>query len=112
MDKKIQKCSHKCYACSKRCTRGLLLSQKTFFFSEGIKKLVQQWKKCTEKHGDYVEKLCFYKFSVFIETKFVSVVRLNIDSHTYFTLILRVFTVMMLAFPISSFRFFTSLELY
>ena len=25
------------------------------FFTEGIKKLVQQWKKCIEKHEDYVE---------------------------------------------------------
>jgi len=32
-----------------------LLSQK-LFFSEGIKKLVQRWKKYIEKQGDYVEK--------------------------------------------------------
>ena len=30
---------------------------KTFFFSEGIKKFVQRWKKCTEKQGDYVWKM-------------------------------------------------------
>ena len=29
---------------------------KTFVFSDGIKKLVQRWKKCIEKQGDYVEK--------------------------------------------------------
>jgi len=29
---------------------------KTFFLFEGIKKLVQRWKKCIEKQGDYVEK--------------------------------------------------------
>ena len=59
---------------------GSLLSQKPFFFSEGVKKLVQGWKRCIEKHGDYVEKLCYYKFSIFIEIKFVSVVRIIIDS--------------------------------
>ena len=63
--------------------RGLLLSQKTFFFSEGIKKLVQRWKKCIEKQGDYVEKLCYPKFSIFIEITFVSVVRIINDSPTY-----------------------------
>ena len=57
---------------------------KTFFFFEGIKKLVQRWKRCIEKHGDYVEKWCYYKFSIFIEIKFVSVVRIIIDSPTYF----------------------------
>ena len=31
-----------------------------FFFSEGIKKFVQRWKKCVEKHGDYVENDVFY----------------------------------------------------
>ena len=62
--------------------RGSLISQKHFFFV-GIKKLVQRWKKCIEKQGDYVEKLCYYKFSIFIEIKFVSVVRIIIDSHTY-----------------------------
>ena len=37
-------------ACLVRC------SAKNIFFPEGIKKLVQRWKKCIEKHGDYVEK--------------------------------------------------------
>jgi hypothetical protein len=32
-------------------------SQRKKLFSEGIK-TVQQWTKCTEKQGDYVEKLC------------------------------------------------------
>ena len=27
-----------------------------FFFPEGIKMLVQRWKKCIEEQGDYVEK--------------------------------------------------------
>jgi hypothetical protein len=50
---------------------------------EGIKKLVQRWKKCTEKQGNYVEKWCYYKFSIFIEMKFVSVLLIIIDSPTY-----------------------------
>ena len=52
-------------------------------FSEGIKKLVQRWKKRIEKQGDYVEKWCYYKFSIFIEIKFISVLRIIIDSPTY-----------------------------
>ena len=62
----------------------LAAQPKTFFFSEGIKKLVQRWKKCIEKQGDYVEKLCYYKFYIFVEINFASVVRLIIDSSTYF----------------------------
>ena len=68
--------------------RGSLLSQKQFI-SEGIKKLVQRWKKCIEKQGDYVEKWCYCKFSIFIEIKFVSVVRIIIDSPTCIQVILR-----------------------
>ena len=34
--------------------RGSLLSQKHFFY-EGIKKVVQRWKKFIEKQGDYVK---------------------------------------------------------
>ena len=64
-------------ACVARC------SAKNIFFSEGIKRLVQRWKKCIEKQGDCVEKLCYYKFSVFTEIKFVCVVRIIIDSCTY-----------------------------
>ena len=45
-----------------------------------LKKLVQRWKKCIEKQGDYVEKWCYCKFSVFIEIKFVSVVRIIVDT--------------------------------
>ena len=52
---------------------------KTFFFPEGIKKLVQRWKKCNEKKGDCVEKCCYCKFYIFIEIKFASVVRIIID---------------------------------
>jgi hypothetical protein len=48
-----------------------------------ILKLVQRWKKCIEKRGDYVEKRCYYKLSIFIEIKFVSVLRIIIDSPTY-----------------------------
>ena len=58
---------------------GSLISQK-YFYSEDIKKFAQRWKKCVEKHGDYVEKLCYYKFSIFIEIKFLSVVRIIIGS--------------------------------
>ena len=60
-------------------------SAKNIFFSEDIKKLVQRWKKCIEKQGLYVEKWCYYKFSIFIEIKFLSVLRIIIDSHTYAT---------------------------
>ena len=62
--------------------RGSLFSQK-HFFSEDIKKLVQRSKKCIERQGDYVEKCCYCKFYIFIEIKFVSVVRIIIDSPTY-----------------------------
>jgi hypothetical protein len=51
-----------------------------------VLKLVEQWKKCIEKQGDYVEKLCYYKFSIFIEIKFVSVLRIFIDSPSTITL--------------------------
>jgi hypothetical protein len=47
---------------------------------EGVNKLVQRWKKCVEKQVDCVEKWCYYKFSIFIEIKFVSVLRIIIDS--------------------------------
>ena len=63
---------------------------KNIFFSEGIKKFVQRWKKCIEKRGDYVEKLCYYKFSVFIEIKFASVVRVIIDSLSFTVLYLSI----------------------
>ena len=66
----------------KEAVLAWLAAQPKTFFSEGIKKLVQQWKKCIETQGDYVEKLCYYKFSVFIEMKFVSVVRIIIVSPT------------------------------
>ena len=60
----------------------LAAQPKTFFFPEAIKKLVQRWKKCIEKQGDYVEKCCYCNFCIFIEIKFVSVVRVIIDSPT------------------------------
>ena len=59
----------------------VLAAQPKTFFSEGIKKLVQRWKKCNEEQGDYVEK-CYYKFYIFIEIKFVSVVWIITDSPT------------------------------
>ena len=40
----------------KEAVHAWLAAQPKTFFSEGIKKLVQQWKKCIEKRGDYVEK--------------------------------------------------------
>ena len=61
----------------------LAAQPKIFFFSEGIKKLVQRWKKYIEKQGDYVENWCYRKFSIFIKTNFVAVVRIVIDSPTY-----------------------------
>jgi hypothetical protein len=33
-----------------------LAGQPKTFIAEGIKKLVQRWKKCIEKQGDCVEK--------------------------------------------------------
>ena len=76
----------------KEAVRAWLAARpKTFFFSEGTKKFVQRWKKCIEKQGDYVEKWCYYKFYIFIEIKFVSVVRLIIDSLTYNTIHGRIF---------------------
>jgi hypothetical protein len=45
---------------------------------------VQRRKKCIEKQGDYVEKWCYYKFSIFIKIKFVWVLRIITDSPTYF----------------------------
>ena len=67
----------------KEAAHAWLAAQPKTFYSEDIKKLVQRWKKCIEKHGDYVEKLYYYKFSIFIEIKFVSVVRIIIGSPTY-----------------------------
>ena len=68
----------------KEATHARLADQtKTFFYSEGIKKLVQRWKKSIEKQGDYVEKWCYCKFSIFIEIKFVCVVRIVIDLPTF-----------------------------
>jgi hypothetical protein len=48
-----------------------------------VLKFVQWWKKCIEKQEDCVEKWCYYKSSIFIEIKFVSVLRIIIDSFTY-----------------------------
>ena len=45
----------------------LAAQPKIFFFSKGIKKLVQRWKKCTEKQGDYVEKCCYCKFYILLK---------------------------------------------
>ena len=67
----------------KEAAHAWLAAQPKTFFSEGIKKLVQRWKKCIEKQGDYIEKWWYNKFSIFIELKFVSVVRTIIDSPTY-----------------------------
>ena len=64
----------------KEAAHAWLAAQPKTFFSEGIKKLEQWWKKCIEKQGDNAEKWCYYKFSIFIEIKFVSVVRIIIDS--------------------------------
>jgi len=40
----------------KEAVHAWLAAQPKTVFSKGIKKLVQQWKKCIEKQGDYVEK--------------------------------------------------------
>ena len=69
--------------CAKEAVHAWLAVQPKTFFSESIKKLVQRWKKCIEKRGDYAEKLCYHKFSIFIEINFVSVVRIIIDSLKY-----------------------------
>ena len=44
---------------------------------------MQRCKKHIEKQGGYVEKWYYYKFSVFIEIKFVSVLRIIIYSPMY-----------------------------
>jgi hypothetical protein len=49
---------------------------KSFF--EGIRKLVQWWTKCNEKQGDYVEKLCQCNFSICIQIKFITKLRIFI----------------------------------
>ena len=70
----------------KEMVHAWLTARPKTFFSEGIKKLVQQWKKCIEKQGDCVEKWCYFKLSIFIEIKFVSLVWIIIDSPTYISL--------------------------
>jgi len=75
-----------------------LAAQPKTSFSEGIKNLVQWWKKCIEKQGDYVEKWCCYKFSIFIEIKIVSVLRIIIDSPTYMHLSDSVILISFMAF--------------
>ena len=40
----------------KEAVHAWLAAQPKTFFSKGIRKLVQQWTKCVEKQGDYVEK--------------------------------------------------------
>jgi hypothetical protein len=40
----------------KEAVHAWLAAQLKTFFSEGIRKLVQQWTKCVEKQEDYVEK--------------------------------------------------------
>ena len=40
----------------KEAVQAWLVAQPKTFFAEGIKKLVQRWKKCIEMQGDYVEK--------------------------------------------------------
>ena len=67
----------------KEAVHAWLAAQPKTFYSEGIKKFVQRWKKCIEKQGDYVEKWCYCKFYIVIEIKFVSVVRIVTDSPTY-----------------------------
>ena len=67
----------------KEAVHAWLAAQPKTFFSEGIKKFVHRWKKCIKKQEDYVEKWCYCKLYIFIEIKFVSVVRIVIDSSTY-----------------------------
>ena len=57
MDRKIQKMVAQVLRMMKAVHAWLAAQPKPFFFSDGIKKLVQRWKKCVEKQGDYVEKL-------------------------------------------------------
>ena len=40
---------------TKETVHAWLAAQPKTFYSEGIKKLVERWKKCIEKQGDYVE---------------------------------------------------------
>ena len=66
----------------KEAVHAWLAAQPKTFFCEGIKKLVQRWKKCIEKQGDYVEKWCYCKLYVSVEIQSLSVVRMIIDSTT------------------------------
>ena len=82
----------------KEAVHAWLAAQPKKFFSEGINKLVQWWKKCIEKQGDYVEKWCYYKFSIFIEIKIVSVLQIISDSPIYMHLLDSVILISFMAF--------------
>jgi hypothetical protein len=52
----------------KETVHAWLVSQPKPFCSEGIKKIVQRWTKCSSKQGDYFEKLCTCKIFYVIHT--------------------------------------------
>jgi len=60
---------------------GALRSQKRFFL-RAKRGLCNDGRSALKSKGT-VEKLCYYKFSFFIEIKFVSLVRIITDSLTY-----------------------------
>jgi hypothetical protein len=41
---------------TERCITGFTEDQKKFFFSHKIQALVERWRMCIERRGDYVEK--------------------------------------------------------
>ena len=68
--------------CSRRCTSGCTLSQKTFF-SRGIHALPKDWNTFMEHNGDYVEKWCHcvpYAFNKIRDKKYL---RFLFDSPSY-----------------------------
>ena len=47
---------------TKEAVHAWLAAQPKVFCPAGIKKLVQRWKKCIEKQGDYVENVVILSF--------------------------------------------------
>ena len=59
--------------CSRRCTSGCTLRQKTFY--RGIHALLKRWNTCMERNGNYVEKWCHcvpYVFNKLRDKKYLS----------------------------------------
>ena len=67
--------------CSRRCTSGCALSQKTFL-SRRIHALPKRWKTRMERNGDYVEKCHCVPF-VFSKLRDKKYFRFSFDSPSY-----------------------------